>query len=288
MNWKKITPLLFLLPALAFLGFLQYFAWGWNVNILLHDVSLTNFLREWPWAGLSNFGEVLSDPVTWTSLKNTAIFASSSIALQMIIGLGIAYLLFRASRDRERLIRPVVILPWLCSVVIAAFSWQLMFAQDAGMINNILTLFGIEQISFLTEYPMLAIIIANTWWGTPFTILFMGSGLASISPRMLEAAKIDGASEWSVFKNIALPLLLPFLIMNLILISVWTINMFGLILILTEGGPVYATRVFPLHGYLLAFDAGNFSAGAVIAFLSVMINLVLVYAYVKVSDVELF
>lgn len=290
MDRNSLIPLLFLFPTLFILGFLQYFAWGWNINMVLHKVTLYNVARGWPWAGLKNFATVFSDEATWASLKVTAIFATSCIAIQMSVGLIIAYLLFRTTHGRERVIRPLVILPWLCSVVIAAFGWRLLLSKDIGLINRFIVWLGGNQVNFLgnSTNAMISIIIANTWWGLPFTILFMGSGLASISPRMLEAAKLDGASEWSIFRNIALPLLLPFLVMNLILISVWTINMFGLILILTEGGPLNATRVFPLHGYLMAFEQGRFSCGGVITLVSVLINLVLVYMYIRVADVELF
>lgn len=290
MDRNSLTPYLFLLPTLFILGTLQYFAWGWNIDILLHKVTLYNYLGKWPWAGLQNFVTVFSDEATIASIKNTIIFSSSCIVIQMSVGLIIAYLLFRTTQSRERIVRPLVILPWLCSVVIAAFGWQLMLSKDVGLVNWVIAKLGINPINFLgtPSNAMISIIVANVWWGLPFTILFMGSGLASISPRMIEAAKIDGASEWTIFRNIALPLLKPFLVMNLILISVWTINMFGLILILTEGGPLNATRVFPLHGYLAAFEQGRFSFGAVITFVSVVVNLALVYLYIRVADVELF
>lgn len=288
-RYSLLVPALFLLPAIGVLFFLQFFAWGWNINLVLHDVTLMNFLREWEFVGLENFRTVLTDPRTLTSLQNTAIFAFSSISLQMIIGTAISYLLYRAVPKVERFFRPIVILPWLCSVLIAAFGWQLLLSKDIGLLNTIITGLGFARVDFFggSTTAMISIVLANTWWGTPFTILLMGSGMTSISPQLIEASKVDGASEWIFFTRVALPIILPFILINLILVTVWTINMFGLILAMTGGGPLNATRVFPLHGYLAAFDSGNFSYGATVTVFSVMINIVLIYIYVKIADVEL-
>ena len=288
-RYSFLIPALFLLPAIGVLFFLQFFAWGWNINLVLHDVTLMNFLRDWEFIGLENFFTVLSDPRTLTSLKNTAFFAFTSISLQMLIGTAISYLLYRAAPKVEKFFRPIVILPWLCSVLIAAFGWQLLLAKDIGLLNTIITGLGFSRVDFFggSTTAMISVVVANTWWGTPFTILLMGSGMTSISPQLIEASKVDGASEWIFFTRVALPIILPFILINLILITVWTINMFGLILAMTGGGPLNATRVFPLHGYLAAFNEGKFSYGATVTVFSVMINLILIYIYVKIADVEL-
>jgi len=133
---------------------------------VLHDVTLMNFLRDWQFVGLENFRTVLTDTRTLTSLKNTAIFAFASISLQMIIGTAISYLLYRAAPKVEKFFRPIVILPWLCSVLIAAFGWQLLLAKDIGLLNTVITGLGFSRIDFFggSTTAMISIILANTWW----------------------------------------------------------------------------------------------------------------------------
>ncbi len=288
-KYRAFVPYFFLFPALAILFFFQFFAWGWNINIALRDVTIMNFRRAWPFVGLQNFRDIFTDPVTLITLRNTAIFATTGIVSQLLIGTGIAYLLFRAERKVENIFRPIFIIPWLTSVLVASFGWRLVLGRDTGIVNMLISSLGFEPISFIGHpaTAMLAIVIANIWRGTPFTILLMNSAMTSINPQLVEASKIDGASQWTFYTKIALPILKPFILMNTILITVWTINAYGLILNMTGGGPLNATRVFPLHGYLAAFSEGRFSFAAGITMLSVLMTLVLIYFYLRFYDVEL-
>ncbi len=287
-RYSVLVPLLFLLPAMGILFFLQFFVWSWNLNIALHDVTLMNFHQEWDFVGLQNFVEVFTDPATLASLKNTAIFTIGSVTLQMFIGTSISYFLYRADSAVEKFFRPIIIIPWLSSVVVAAFSWRLMAAKNIGFINRIIEAVGFPRINFLGNgtAAMTLVIVASVWWGTPFVILLLSSGMTSISPQLVEVAKIDGASEWIFFTRVALPILLPFLVVALILTTVWAFNQFSLILLLTNGGPLNATKVFPLHGYQAAFDLGEFSYGSAVSLGALAMNLILVYIYIKVSGVE--
>lgn len=282
---KKFLPVFFLLPALSILFFLQFFAWGWNLNIVVHDVKIENILKSWPFVGVENFTKVFQNPITYDSLKATGIFAISCVLIQIVVGTAIAYFLYRMSKRWERIFRPIIILPWLSSVLFVGFSWSIMFNKDLGLINLVLSGLGLGRIDWLGDpgYAMFSIITANNWWGLPFTILFIGSALTTINPQILEAAKIDGAGDWQIFRYVVIPLLKPFLLINLILITSWTLNMFGLILVMTDGGPLHSTRVFPLHSYKQAFDMGNFSSGATIALLLLLINFGFVYGYIKLS-----
>ncbi|MBS3788737.1 sugar ABC transporter permease [Candidatus Bipolaricaulota bacterium] len=282
------VPLLFLLPAMGILFFLQFFVWSWNINIALHDVTLMNFQKEWDFVGLQNFIRVFTDPTTMASLKNTAIFTISSVSLQMFFGTAISYFLYRADSLVEKIFRPIIIIPWLSSVVVAAFSWKLMAAENIGFINRILSAIGFHRINFLgnSNAAMFLVVLASIWWGTPFVILLLSSAMTSLSPQLVEVAKIDGATEWIFFTRVALPILLPFLVVALILTTVWAFNQFSLVLLLTEGGPMNATRVFPLHGYQAAFDLGEFSYGSAVSLGALIMNMVLVYLYIKVSGVE--
>lgn len=287
-RYSALIPILFLLPAVGILFFLQVFVWSWNINMVLHDVTFMNINRAWEFVGLQNFIELFTDPTTYASLKNTAIFTVGSVSLQMFLGTAISYLLYRADSTIEKLFRPIIIIPWLSSVVVAAFSWELVVAKDIGIINRAIAALGFERIEFLggTNTAMGVVIVASIWWGTPFVVLLLSSAMTSISPQLVEVAKVDGASEWIFFTRVALPILVPFLLVALILTTVWAFNQYALILLLTDGGPLNATRVFPLHGYQRAFDSGQFSYGATVSMVSMVMNMILVYLYIRVSGVE--
>jgi ABC-type sugar transport system permease subunit len=119
------------------------------------------------------------------------------------------------------------------------------------------------------------------WHGTPFTVIFLTAGLFSISPVVYEAARIDGATKIKGFFYITLPLLRPFIIINLILITMWSVNFFDLILVMTNGGPLFSSTTSSLFMYRQAFEFGLLSKGAAVGFLLIATNLVLAYSYIK-------
>jgi ABC-type sugar transport system permease subunit len=148
--------------------------------------------------------------------------------------------------------------------------------------------YGLEQIG-LNPIPWLSdpgvvvwtLVIANMWHGTPFTIIFLTAGLFSINPVLYEAARIDGATKFKGFLYITLPLLKPFIIINLILITVWSVNFFDLILVMTNGGPLFSSTTSSLFMYRQAFEFGLLSKGAAAGFLLIGINLILAYSYIR-------
>jgi ABC-type sugar transport system permease subunit len=128
--------------------------------------------------------------------------------------------------------------------------------------------------------------VANTWYGTPFTILFLSAGLLSINPTLYEAATIDGATKFRRFFYITLPLLKSFILTNLILVTVWTINFFDLQLIMTNGGPLSSTTTLSLYMYKQAFEFGYFSEGAAVGILLIIMNIAIAFVYLKLFDVR--
>jgi ABC-type sugar transport system permease subunit len=126
-----------------------------------------------------------------------------------------------------------------------------------------------------------SIVISNIWFGTPFSMLFMGSALATINEELYEAATVDGASRWQTFTRITLPILKPFIAINLILITIWTVNLFDLQLTMTGGGPLYSTTTTSLYMYRQAFEMGHLSVGAAVGFMLLAINAVLALLYTR-------
>ena len=181
------------------------------------------------------------------------------------------------------LFRTLFIIPWTVSTVITGFSFKFLFDDNFGIINYGIEKIGLDSIQWFSDTALAIwiIIIANTWYGTPFTILFLTAGLLSINPTLYEAAIIDGATKFRRFVYITLPLLKPFILTNLILVTVWTINFFDLQLIMTNGGPLSSTTTISLYMYKQAFEFGYFSEGAAVGILLIMMNIAVAFVYLR-------
>ena len=279
---SKLQPYLFLSPSFAILLVFLIFPLSWNIYIALHDVSLITLLKEWEYVGLENFVTLFDDPNFYTSLKVTLMFVGGSVALQFGVGILMALVLNQQIRG-SGLYRAILIIPWTISAVIAAFSFKFILDDNFGILNYILNQLGMESVGWLSDPNIViwSLVIANTWYGTPFTLLFLTAGLLSINPSLYEAARIDGASKMRSLFHITLPLLMPFMIINLILITMWSVNLFDIQLIMTGGGPLFSSTTTSLYMYRQAFEFGLLSKGAAAGIILILINLAVAVIYVK-------
>ena len=280
--FEKAEPYLFLTPALAILIIFLIFPLFWNTYISLHDVSLATILREWEYIGGTNFVNLFNDPNFYTSLKITLMFVGGSVALQFGIGMLMSVLLHQQVRA-SGVLRAIFIIPWTISAVIAAFSFKFIFDYNFGILNYLLNEIGLQSVGWLSDPSIViwSLVIANVWYGTPFTILFLTAGLLSINPTIYEAAVIDGATKIRSFIYITLPLLKPFIVINLILITMWSVNFFDIQLIMTGGGPLFASTTASLYMYRQAFEFGLLSKGASAGIVLIAINISIAFIYHK-------
>ena len=278
----KLQPYLFLAPSFAILLVFLIFPLSWNIYIALHDVTLTTILKGWEYVGLENFVTLFEDPDFYTSLKVTLMFVGGSVALQFGVGLLMAIVLNQQIRGAG-VFRAILIIPWTISAVIAAFSFKFILDDNFGILNYMLNQLGIGSVGWLSDPNVVvwSLVIANMWYGTPFTLLFLTAGLLSINPSLYEAARIDGASKMRSLFYITLPLLKPFMIINLILITMWSVNLFDIQLIMTGGGPLFSSTTASLYMYRQAFEFGLLSKGAASGIILIVINLAVAVTYVK-------
>src|SRR5918911_286209 len=278
----KAEPYLFLTPAFVILLVFLIFPLFWNIYISLHDVSLITIIKEWRYVGWENFLDLIEDPNFHTSLKVTLLFVTGSVALQFGAGLLISTLLNQKVRA-SGILRAVFIIPWTISAVIAAFSFKFILDYNFGILNYLFDKIGLQPVNWLSDPNMAvwSLVIAKMWDGTPFTMFFFSAGIFSINPTIYEAAIIDGATKIKSFFYITLPLLKPFIVINLILITMWSVNFFDLQLVMTGGGPLFASTTASLYMYRQAFEFGLLSKGAAAGLILVVINLVVAFSYIK-------
>jgi ABC-type sugar transport system permease subunit len=176
--FEKTEPYLFLTPALAILLVFLIFPLFWNTYISLHDVSLITILSGWEYIGGTNFINLFNDPNFYSSLKVTLMFVGGSVALQFGIGMLMSVLLHQQVRA-SGVLRAIFIIPWTISAVIAAFSFKFIFDDNFGILNYLLNEIGLQSVGWLSDPSIViwSLVIANVWYGTPFTILFLTAGL---------------------------------------------------------------------------------------------------------------
>lgn len=282
-------PLVWLLP-LALLLLLTYVSPGIDVvRYSFTDATLLNPDFDYTF---SSYGVAASNVDLPGILWVTLLFVVSSVVLQLVLGLLVAMALHRGKLrglPGAGLVRVVVLCSWIVPGVASGIVWQLMFNEASyGFLNATLRMVGIAPVAWLSD-PSIAIwsaVIANVWRGTAFSMILLYAGLLVIPRSLYEAAAVDGATAAKQFWYITLPQLRPILLINTILISIFTLNTFDLILPLTGGGPGRATEVLALYTYNTIFRNFDLSNGAVLAVILLVISLILTFFYVRLLPKE--
>lgn len=279
-------PYLFVAPAVLLVVGVLIYPVVWAIKLSLFEVSTYNLDRQ-VFVGLRHYLDILTTPLFYRVMVNTVVFVGASVIGQLTLGLGLALLLTRDwLGELSGAFRASYILPWATTGVIVAYSWQFMFNNRLGLINTVLRAVGVQQVpTWLgsVEWAMVAVIIANIWRGTPFSLVFQSSGLATIGETLYEAAAVAGASNWQKTRYVTIPLLRPFIWMNLVLITLFTVNVFDLIFVMTGGGPLESTEVLSLYMYEMAFQDGRFGRASALAVILFVINLTMVGFYLWAS-----
>jgi multiple sugar transport system permease protein len=275
-------PTLWLAPLLAVVTlFFLYPAF----EVLRYSLTNASLLKPDYEYTLSTFTQTLSDPVLYRVLKTTAIFIVASIVLQLILGLVIAVAVNRASKRRlpgRVFMRSLVLSAWVMPGVVIGLVWAIVLNDaDYGLANLLLGTVGLGSVPWLStpSTALASVILANVWRGTAFSMILQYAGLQSIPDELYEAAEVDGAGKLQSFFYITIPQLRPILMINIILITIFTLNTFDMILVLTGGGPGQATEVLALRTYNVIFQNFSLSGGAVLAVIMLLISLALTLAY---------
>jgi multiple sugar transport system permease protein len=237
-------------------------------------LSFTSYTASNPvasWVGLRNYRLLFSDPNVPAVLLTTALFAAAAVILEALIGTILALLMARKMRGVS-VYRVLYLIPLMVAGIAAAVSWKALLNTSAGWVNPILGVIGIPQANWLAS-PTLAlpsIVIADIWTGAPVVAVLVLAALLGMPEDPLEAARIDGASQLQVVRFIILPAIRPVLGFAIIFRTVDVFRQFGLIQILTGGGPGVKTTTLNYYIYENVFNYGNISYGSTLAVLLVV------------------
>jgi multiple sugar transport system permease protein len=241
--------------------------------------------------GLRNFAWVFQSPEFLTSLWRTFVWVFGSVGLEMLLGTAIA-LMLNVKFGFRPLVRGIILAPYMIPTVVAVLTWTYMFNDLVGIVNYLLISAGLISAPFQwmnsPSSAMMTVIIVGVWKATPFVVIAILAILQSIPQEQYEAARVDGASEWQQFWRITLPHILPVFLLTALLRTIWAINKFDIIYLLTGGGPGYSTTTLPVLVYTKAFvdfQLGRASALALVAGgLMVVIMLIYIFAMKRVED----
>jgi len=283
---KQWEPLAFASPSLVLIALVIVFP-----LVYAFFLSLRNFdLSVGPgseYVGLQNYTEALfRDGRFWGSVWNTALIIAPSLALELVLGLGLALLLNRRIRARS-ILTALLAIPPMVSPVMAAMAWRMMFGVKYGAINNVGLQLGLIDVYFdWFSSPLIsivAVVLVEIWHNTPFMMLVLLAGLQSIPQELYEAAKADGASPWQSFWSITLPLLKFTVAVAVMIRMIDLTKLFGLIFILTYGGPGGSTETVAFNTFLVGFNDFRMSYASALSFLIVLGVLLLTLAFLWVS-----
>jgi multiple sugar transport system permease protein len=273
-------------PALGIMGLFFAGPIIWSVYIAFTNKALTGVGAQHPkWVGFANFTHMFQDPLFVHSLVLTAIFViGSAIIGQNTLGFLIALLERGKNSFVTRALNTFIIAAWVMPEIVAGFCWYA-FLYQGGTLDTFLQHFGLSQ-DWLYTTPMLAIIIANIWRGTAFSMLVYSAGLSDVPAELLEAAKVDGASQISLLRRVIIPLLRRSIVTNLMLITLQTLASFTLIFVLTAGGPGEASQTTPLYIYQQALQLYDISYGTAMCIVLLLIGALFSVVYIKLIRVE--
>lgn len=276
-------PLPWLMPVFLMLLLFRLYPMVEAIRLSFTNASMIG--DEYRYVGLETFSRVMSDASFPEVMGNTAVFVGACIVLQLSLGLLIALLLARAVREElpgTIFFRGAVLTSWIIPGIVIGLIWKLIFLEGKfGIANHLLSLVGFDPVSFLSAPApaMASIITANTWRGTAFSMIMQFAALQKIPSEYYEAATVDGAGSFQKFLYVTLPQLRNILFINLVLITIYTFNLFDMILPLTGGGPGRATEVIALSLYTRAFSTFDLGGASALAVVMLGINLVMTIVY---------
>jgi len=254
----------------------------WSIYAAFTNTSLSGAgAAASQFVGLANFKQAFSSDGFYNSVFLTLAFTLiSAIIGQNALGLTLALWMRRAHAVVKAFGAAVVIGAWVLPEVVAGYLWYAFLARD-GSLNHALAAIGLAPQDWLFSLPIVAVSIANIWRGTAFSMLVYSAALSEIPKEIEEAAQVDGASGWRRLVSVTLPMIRRSVMTNLMLITLQTLSVFGLIFTMTRGGPGTKSQTLPLYMYEQAFSFGNLGYGTAIAIMLLLVGAVFSLVYVR-------
>jgi multiple sugar transport system permease protein len=275
LGYLLVTPVV-----LIVLGLLAY------PFVLALSLSLTDKEIGQPatFVGLRNFVTLAQDPVYRQTVRNTIVYTLGAEILKVPIGFALA-LVLNEKIVLRKVVRSVVLLPWIVPAVLSAMAWSWMFNPNFSILNYLIVHLGIAKtgLNWLTDpsTAMFSVILVNAWRGSPFFGIVLLAALQAIPSDLYEATAVDGAGRWARFRHVTVPLVMPILLISLLLSTIATFSDFNIVYTITGGGPVNSTHVLATFSFAEAIGVGRLGEGAAISLTMFPVLLVLLFFEIR-------
>lgn len=301
--WARINPVrmlgelsetrywmyLLLLPSALLIVAVVLYPTLYGMQLSFREMRLTRPDLGTGWVGVKHYQHMLIDPVFWVSLRNTAVWVTSSVAAEFLVGL-VAALALNRNLPGTKVFAVVILLPYFLPNVVAGHMWALMLDSRLGVINDVLV-----RLGALSSYKawfadpgtaMIGAIVVEAWHSFPFFTLLIMAGLKAIPVDLYKAADIDGAGSFSQLRLITLPMLRTIIAAAVILRVIGLVNSPDLLLILTGGGPGRSTEVLSLYAFQNAYKDFNFGYAGALSVVMFVLLMLFAWVYIRLSKVN--
>jgi multiple sugar transport system permease protein len=272
-------PLMLLAPTALFALAVTVFPLGYAV---VASLQAFRFGRPVAFIGLLNYQNLLADANFRGSVATTLIFTGAATTVEFVLGMALA-LLLKDDLPLEGIVRSILIIPMIVAPVVVGIVWRLLYSSDVGLVGYVTQLIFGQPVSVLSS-PALALpalILVDTWEWTPFMFLILLAGIQSLPQEPFEAARVDGASGWSSFTQLMLPMLRPVIMVAVLIRAIDAFTVFDQVYVLTNGGPGTATEVATLMVYKAAFRFSQIGYGAAMALALLVLVMALSFAIAR-------
>lgn len=283
---RFLKALPYLIPGVVL--YVVFIAYPMLDSVRLSFYRWSGFRTEEPvFVGLENYVRLFTqDPVFWRALTNTIIWVVLSLLIPMVLGLVLALGLNHKLVGRN-LMRSVIYIPSVFASITVAAMWRWIYNPTLGLVNQVLESIGLGAWTQTwlgdPKIAIYSVFVASVWQAVGFPMILFLAGLQSVPSQLVDAAKMDGASSWQVFRNVTLPSLRPTTIVVVILTIINSLKVFDLIVGMTGGGPAQSTQVLALWSYTQSFSNNRFGDGGAVATVLLIVSLCLVVPYMAWS-----
>jgi raffinose/stachyose/melibiose transport system permease protein len=279
--WRWGSSLPFLLPALVIYGLFALYPMVDALWLSFFDWDGVSADREW--VGLENYVQIFTrDPVFWTAVQNSLIWVVLSLIIPTAIGLAFAVALDQRLRGRN-VLRAALYLPAIIASIAVATMWSWMYNPIFGLVNATMEAIGLESLiqDWLgdPDIALYSVLVAYVWQSTGVAMVLFLAGLQNVPAELKEAARVDGANHWRIFRAVTFPALMPTFVVVTVLSIISSLKVFDLVYGMTGGGPAQSTQVLALWSYTQSFRLHDYGNGMAVAMVLLVVTLVVVVPY---------
>jgi multiple sugar transport system permease protein len=243
----------------------------------------TRYMDLGKFIGLGNYAQFLGRGAGWDNIVNSLVYTGASLCVALPLGFILALILNQSLPCRAA-IRTVLILPWIVSQTIVALLWGWLLNPNYGPVSYLAGAWFLRRLDIYgtPEWAMVGVVLANVWQSYAFPMVLLLAALQTIPPEVVEAARVDGASVWSTFWRITVPLVRPTFLITAIMLTLHYFNMVTLVFTLTGGGPVGATETLSVRVFNEAFVFHNLGFASMVGVIIFLLNLIFSLSYIRV------